>query len=271
MPSSAGRTAPLANDARRLPVPAVALGRWLAEIDDLAELKATLRAVGILAEGVHRAGVPPSIPLNDLLDDYFLARGAGAGDSIRSGIAAALERGTLAAVRAGGEIRILLNDDAGRRYIQQAGLARPSPADIAGGYGDVVASHPPDTSDRDGGRANIFALYEQHIGPYGHNTAEQLRAAEEEYPAQWIEYAFATAVEHNARSWSYVSSILRRLVRDGLPEGNLSNYDNGKPGHNTAPDRRTGYLDYYRRRYGHLPWEPGEGDPADDEPGRNAA
>ena len=212
------------------PCRAVALGRWLVEIDDLAELKATLRAVGILAEGVHRAGVPPSISLNDLLDDYFLvlgrrsrrqhpqrnSRGAGAWN-------------TGGGVRAGGEIRILLNDDAGRRYIQQAGLSRPSPADIAGGGGDVVASRPPDTSDRDGGRANIFALYEQHIGPYGHNTAEQLRAAEEEYPAQWIEYAFATAVEHNARSWSYVSSILRRLVRDGLPEGNLSNYDDGKP------------------------------------------
>ena len=258
MPSSAGRTAPLANDARRLPVPAVALGRWLAEIDDLSELKATLRAIGILAEGVHRAGVPPSISLNDLLDDYFLARGVGAGDSIRSGIAAALGRGTLAAVRAGGEIRILLNDDAGRRYIQQAGLSRPSPADIAGRYGDMVASRPPDTSDRDGGRANIFALYEQHIGPYGHNTAEQLRAAEEEYPAQWIEYAFATAVEHNARSWSYVSSILRRLVRDGLPEGNLSNYDDGKPGINSEANRRAEYLEQYRRLFGRLPWESGE-------------
>ena len=269
MPASAGRTAPLANDARRLPVPAVALGRWLAEIDDLAELKATLRAVGILAEGVHRAGVPPSISLNDLLDDYFLARGVGAGDSIRSGIAAALERGTLAAVRAGGEIRILLNDDAGQRYIQQVGLARPSPADIAGGYGDVVASHPPDTSDRDGGRANIFALYEQHIGPYGHNIAEQLRAAEQEYPARWIEDAFALAAAREITSWKYVWTILRRWRREGRQE--QQRYDNGKPGHNTAPDRRTGYLDYYRRRYGHLPWEPGAGDPADDEPGRNAA
>ena len=269
MPSSAGRTAPLANDARRLPVPAAALGQWLAEIDDLAELKTTLRAVGILAEGVHRAGVPPSISLNDLLDDYFLARGVGAGDSIRSGIAAALGRGTLAAVRAGGEIRILLNDDAGRRYIQQAGLARPSPADIAGGGGDVVASRPPDTNDRDGGRANIFALYEQHIGPYGHNTAEQLRAAEQEYPARWIEDAFALAAAREITSWNYIWTILRRWRREGRQE--QQRYDNGKPGHNTAPDRRTGYLDYYRRRYGHLPWEPGGDDPADDEPGRNAA
>ena len=270
MPSSAGRTAPLANDARRLPVPAVALGRWLAEIDDLAELKATLRAVGILAEGVHRAGAPPSIPLNDLLDDPFLApdpaSGDGCDDAIRAGLDAALRRGTLAAVRAGGEVRIFLNDAAAQLYFERLELAPWSFSDLPL---NPPAFVPPAHAPLPAGRANIFALYERHIGPYGHNIAEQLRAAEQEYPARWIEDAFALAASREITSWKYVWTILRRWRREGRQE--QQRYDNGKPGHNTAPDRRTGYLDYYRRRYGHLPWEPGAGDSADDEPGRNAA
>ena len=245
----------LAGQARRLPVPAAALGPWLADIDDLVELKVTLRAVALLADGVSRRGIPPSLAPETLADDPFLA-GAGIGDDgIRAGLAAALRRGTLAAVRAGGGIRIFLNDDDARRYFERAELTPVVPSDRPANAPDVT---PADTAPTPAGRANIFALYERHIGTFGPQRADELQAAEEEYPAKWIEYAFATAAEHNARSWSYVNSILRRLVRDGLPEGTLPTYDDGKSGIDSETNRRAEYLEQYRRLFGQLPWESGE-------------
>ena len=248
--------------ARRLSVPAAALGPWLADIDDIAELKVTLRVIGLLAEEVIRRDVPPALTLKTLLDDPFLA-GAGIGaDGVRAGLAAALRRETLAAVRAGGEVRIFLNDDNARRYFERAELTPIAPSERAA---NPPALAPPGSAPAAAGRDNIFALYERHIGSYGHNIAEQLRAAEQEYPAQWIEDAFALAADRDIASWNYIWNILRRWHREGRREGlrGQQRYDNGKSGRHTAPDRRTGYLDYYRRRYGRLPWESGDRESGD--------
>ena len=263
MPVAAVKTPALPARAKRLSVPAAALGPWLADIDDIVELKVTLRAVGLLAEGTARRGVPPALTPKTLLDDSFLA-GAGIGaDGIRAGLAAALRRGTLAAVKAGGgDVRIFLNDDDARRYFERAELTPIAPSERAA---NPPALAPAGSAPAGGGRANIFALYEKHIGSYGHNIAEQLRAAEQEYPAQWIEDAFALAADRDIASWNYIWTILRRWHRDGRREGlrGQQRYDNGKSGRDTAPDRRTGYLDYYRRRYGRLPWESGDGESGD--------
>ena len=256
MPVAAVKTPALPARAKRLSVPAAALGPWLADIDDIAELKVTLRAVGLLAEGTARRGVPPALTPKTLLDDSFLA-GAGIGaDGIRAGLAAALRRGTLAAVKAGGgEVRIFLNDDDARRYFERAEL---TPIALSNRPASPPARKPAGSTPAADERANIVKLYEKHIGTFGPHRAEELQVAEEEYPAKWIEYAFATAVEHNARSWSYVNSILRRLVRDGLPEGTLSTYDDGKSGIDSETNRRAEYLEQYRRLFGQLPWESGE-------------
>ena len=254
-----GRMEPLPRNARRIPAPAAALGEWLAEIDDLAELKVALRAVALLGGEPTRRGVPPSLSLDDLLDDGVLSRaGRPGGDSgIRPALGACLARGTLAAARVGGEIRVWLNDEPCRSYFEQAQLSALEPGDVAG---EVIGERPPIA---DGGgipgapaRANIFALYERHIGTFGHGMAEQLRAAEEEYPASWIEEAFEIAIEQGARSWSYVNAILTAWQQQGKSNREHSqSHDDGKPGHDSAPDRRTGYLESYRRRYGRLPWE----------------
>ena len=251
--------AALPNDARRRFVPAALMGEWLAAIDDLAELKVTLRAVGIVSGGVTRKGIPPSVSLDELLDDRFLAQGIASGHpGIVRGLGAALCRGTLVAARRQGQIGIYLNDDAAQRFFSRAELTPLTASEVAAvaGVGNAVADYPPpDAMPPSRRRANIFALYEQHIGGYTHGVAEQLRAAEEEYPAQWIEYAFNTAAERDVRSWYYVIAILRRWAREGPPNWAVDTYDNGKPGNDTAPDDGTEYLESYRRRYGRLPWE----------------
>lgn len=261
-----GRVPPLPKDARRIPVPAVALDQWLAEIDDPGELKVTLRLVGLLAAEPARGAMPSSLSLNDLLDDGVLRRATelGSDDAIRKALAAALSRETLLAAHVGGDVRLLVNDERTREYLAETGSATLTASNIAGAGLDPTpepAANKPMLAKPP--RANIFTLYERHIGTFGHGMAEQLRAAEEEYPASWVEDAFAIANSQNISSWGYVHAILRRWLTEGKPtispaiagRPREQRHDDGKPGHDTTSDRRTGYLESYRRRYGRLPWE----------------
>lgn len=63
---------------------------------------------------------------------------------------------------------------------------------------------------------NIFALYEQNIGPLTPMLAEKLKDAEEDYPPEWVPEAFKIAIENNARNWAYVKAILERWKVDGF-------------------------------------------------------
>ena len=244
---------PLPANARRIPIPAAAVAQWLADIDDIVELKVTLRALALLADEPRRRSVPPSVALDDLLDDPVLAEAqlSGVENHVLNGLAAAVARGTLTAIRDAGAMRVLLHDESCRHYVETAGVTELTAADLTW-QADTNASErlpqPPTTREP---RANIFALYEQHIGPYNHSVAEQLRAAEEEYPAEWVQAALEIAAENDKRHWNYVAAILRRWVKEGR-------HEHGEPGSDTAPYSRTGYLDSYRRRHGRLPWEPGE-------------
>ena len=261
-------TATLPGNARRIPIPAAAVAQWLADIDDIVELKVTLRALALLAEEPRRRSVLPSIALDDLLDDPFLAPGpAGSADgSARPGLAAAIGRGTLIAVRDAGSIRVLLNDENCQKYLETVGVTELDAAVLLGQARSDTSEPLPQPPTTEEPRANIFALYEQHIGPYGHSVAEQLRAAEEEYPADWIADAIAVAAERNARSWRYIDAVLRGWKQErqpgpvvGITEASKdTNHEHGKLGSHSAPDSRTGYLDSYRRRHGRLPWEPRE-------------
>lgn len=246
---------------RRIPVPANALSEWLVEIDDLAELKVTLRAVALLAPEPNRRGVPPSLSLYDLLDDRILQRTAilQSDEAIRQALAGALKHGTLVAARCLGEVRFFLNDDHCRQHLEKMRLTALAPADAVECQTHKMASTVSEPTVKTAPRrANIFTLYEQHIGTFGHGVAEQLKAAEEEYPAAWIEYAFSIAAEHKARSWSYVNTILRRLVREGLPGDKVVAHEHGKFGSDSEADRRAEYMDQYRRLFGSLPWESGD-------------
>ena len=254
-------------NARRITIPAAALGPWLAEIDDADELRVTLRALALLAEGVNRGGAPPSVALQDLTDDKFLAGSIGE-NAVTKGLAAALDRGTLIATLDRGEVRVFLSDNLCYSYFQRKSLEPIAANDLLGRHREINPNRNLPIAQPEQGRVNIFALYEEHIGPYGHSMAEQLKATESEYPPQWIEDAFAAATERKAASWNYIHAILRRWLHEGrysgadltttLP-GNQS-HEYGKLGNDPAPDSRKTNLDDYRERYGRLPWEPDDGD-----------
>ena len=80
--------------------------------------------------------------------------------------------------------------------------------------------------------------------------ADQLREAENTYPWLWINEAFRIAVDQNARSWAYISAILKRWTEEGK--------GSGKSRRHSEKDNRTSHLDEYRKIRGHLPWETGD-------------
>ena len=67
-------------------------------------------------------------------------------------------------------------------------------------------------------RPDIFVLYEQNIGLLTPPIADELRQAEQTYPAGWIEEAFREAVALNKRSWRYIHAILERWRTQGRGE-----------------------------------------------------
>lgn len=71
-------------------------------------------------------------------------------------------------------------------------------------------------------RPNIFALYEQNIGPLTPLLSEELQDAEAAYPESWIEEAVRLAVNNNARNWNYVRAILERWRTEGKKDSGKS-------------------------------------------------
>lgn len=89
--------------------------------------------------------------------------------------------------------------------------------------------------------SNIFVLYEQNIGMITPILSDELKAAIDLYPAQWIEEAFKEAVLLNKRSWRYIARILERWAREGKSSGA------DKQGNKKGSTNK-----YIRGKYGHL-------------------
>jgi hypothetical protein len=68
--------------------------------------------------------------------------------------------------------------------------------------------------------------------------AEELKEAEDTYPAEWIEQAVKEAVSLNIRKWRYIASILERWAAEGK--------DDGKAGPDSKKDK------YFKGKYSHL-------------------
>ena len=204
---------------RVVPVPAPLLGSLLAEIDDMAELKCTLRAIALLS---RKRGHPRFVTLREMQADESLARSIPFGpsgptddgdktaaDLIERALGAAVRRGTLAFAIVGAAASrqpiFGLNSELDRNALEK------------------IAQEPPEWLKRDhepppilpSDRPNAFELYEQNIGMLSPMIADALREAEDMYPEEWIEDAIDEAVKHNKRSWRYVSAILERWEREG--------------------------------------------------------
>ena len=205
---------------RYLPVPAPLLESLLEEIDDLAELKCTLRVIAMLHV---KKGHPRFVTLGELQADRTLTRSLGqdgdsASQSIEQGMAKAVRRGTIAvaSVEESGARQQLftLNTEVNRTTLEKfaEGATQVSPLPVSEPWVE-----PEDTP-------NIFALYEQNVGMLSPMIADELREAEELYPVEWISEAIREAVGLNKRSWRYISRILERWEHEGRGHGKPGRY-----------------------------------------------
>jgi DnaD/phage-associated family protein len=179
-------------------------------IDDLFELKVTLHCLWLIQQ---KQGDVRYITASELMADEVLMRGLqdanlSAKETLMEGLELAVARGTLLQVtaqRADGadENWYFVNGERGRAAVARIERGEWTP----GGDDEPVFLQ--------ARRPNIFVLYEQNIGMLPPLMAEELKDAEREYPADWIEDAFHIALSNNARRWAYVRSILERWAREG--------------------------------------------------------
>ena len=212
---------------RVTPVPDPVFNSLLEEIEDLAELKVTLRLIWLL--GQQRGQVRYVAERDLLTDSTILAALQGMGgnpqEHVQHALALAVTRGTL--LRQSNEDATerfyLLNTDANRRAVarRSEGFAPAVSVPAIPEAGETRAR-------AEAGGSSIYDLYENNIGTIGPLMAQQLAEAEERYPPRWIEEAFSAAIVENKRSWRYIAGILRRWAAEG--RGGMETREETSPG-----------------------------------------
>jgi DNA replication protein len=201
--------------ARLTRIPSSFFSHLLAQINDLAELKAVLYAFWFLdrLEGDIRY-----ITFQDFNADADFMRGLGENEAgmqaLKTGLRLAVEQGIFLAIeRESGRIEsalFFLNTPRGRAAVES--------------YQEEKWTPPADNNRQEirlnQERPNIFRLYEENIGPLTPLISDALREAENLYPYEWIEDAFRLAVENNVRRWRYLESILKSWQEKGRHDSN---------------------------------------------------
>lgn len=212
--------------SRVTPVPNLFITEVMPRIEDVAELKATLRFLHLLA---GKRGYPRFVSGRELV------AGEADPEGLLEGLKAAVKRGVVLALHADSKDAengiYFLNSEADKRAI-----ARIRSGELVIGAVAVEAAAPLAVD-----KPSIYELYERNVGLVTPIIADELREAEGLYPTYWIEDAFREAVELNKRSWRYIVRILERWAREGR---------GGEPGRDPKP--RQSAQDYLKGKYGHV-------------------
>lgn len=180
----------------------------LPRIDDVEELQLTLLVLWRLTQ--QQVEIAPWITEDDLLTDPMVQQTFRT-EHLKTALGRALDR----SVARGVLLRVSLRRADGSeefRYFANSPRGRMAAEALRRGVLPQRA--------RLVERANIYTLYEQNIGPLTALLSEDLREAEETYPANWIEDAVREAVRLNKRNWKYILAILERWTAEGRDEGN---------------------------------------------------
>jgi DnaD/phage-associated family protein len=192
---------------KMIPVPEAFFTRLLPAIDNLEEWKITLYALWALSrrEGGFRCLTRTGLRKDRRLMGALAAGGGDADAQLTDALERAAARGTLIAVQSESpeEKYYFLNTSRGRAGAEALARGEWKPEEGEDPAGMWIE------------RPNLFTLYEQNIGPLTPVMADLLRDAEREYSAEWVGEAIKIAVEHNARSWKYVSAVLERWKKEG--------------------------------------------------------
>jgi DNA replication protein len=222
---------------RFTPLPNLFFSQLIPQIDDLAELKVTLHLFWIL---YGKRGYPKFVTYGELLADRMLMKSMGDGETLRHGLEMAVSRGTIIRLnleRDGRPVELyFLNTEGDRKGCARIERGEIDIAVLPDKEPSLDSPQLPETGEI----SNIFTLYEENVGMITPMIADELKDAEQLYPASWIEDAFREAVSRNKRHWKYIEAILKRWDSEGR--------EHGAPGRDSKEDRDK----YIRGRYGHL-------------------
>jgi DnaD/phage-associated family protein len=138
-----------------------------------------------------------------------------------------------------GRQRIFLNTEPVRRALVRKGIdLSTKPGKPSETWPDTEAARP---------RMDAITSYEQNIAGVTPMVAENIHAALEEHPEDEVLLAIRYAAEANARSWNYISAILRRWASEGRPE-ELDDGRDGTAGRDLQEDRSDQFYEEYLKR-----------------------
>lgn len=189
-----------------IPVPAVFFSELLLRIDSLGELRVLLYAFWSFSQ---QSNEPRFMRFSEMIQDSRLMGAFGSSrdkqeQNLRDELERACVRGTLLNARLDEDTYYFLNSERGK----------------AARNGLMDGKWDPDGEEHVSSlltpaRPNIFALYEENIGPLTPIIADTLKEAEEIYSAEWINEAIKIAVVKNVRNWRYVEAILKDWKEKG--------------------------------------------------------
>ncbi len=202
-------------------VPNLFFSRVMPEISDPAEL--VVSAYFFFAAQLHKRR-PHYVSRDELAADRALVRAlanlvgpsdtaAGSDHEAPDG-PVGLSRGLELAVKRGTLIRALSGEASDGSAGEVYAVNSPSNYRALESLSEVRLQEPLPPAPGEAA-PDIFALYEENIGSITPLIADELKDAEERYPAQWLREAVREAVELNKRSWRYVATILRRWETEG--------------------------------------------------------
>lgn len=190
-------------------IPNLFFSRVMPEISDPAEL--VVSAYFFFAAQLHKRR-PHYVAREELAADRALVRAlaniAGGTDH------EALSRGLDLAVKRGTLIRALSGEVSEASAAEVYAVNSPSNYRALETLSEVRLQEPLPPAPGEAA-PDIFVLYEENIGSITPLIADELKDAEQRYPAEWLREAVREAVELNKRSWRYVASILRRWETEG--------------------------------------------------------
>ena len=210
-----------------VPLPQTFFTSILPGVEDIGELKLTLYLFQLL---YRKRGAPRCVSDRELLADRALRQALrrkgdprAPEERLRAALELSVARGTLlrVRVRVDGEIVswYFFNTDRSRRAVARllrGELAPETLLDLEGRrWTGIMVCGPSGRMLIEVERPTIFLLYEQNVGLLTPLVAEELREAEERYPAEWVEEAFRVAIQQNKRKWSYIRAILKRWETEG--------------------------------------------------------
>lgn len=203
-----------AGKLRTTALPNLFFSEILPHIDHLAELKVTLYSFWAMSQQDRPIRY---LKLTDFMQDAVLMDGLGknpkqAANALLDGLERATARGVLL------HVSIESGDGQTELYFLNSPKGRSAVESIEQGEWRPALGREESPVNLYVERPNIFVLYEQNIGVLTPLIAEELRSAEREYPAKWLEDAVSLAVQNNKRNWRYVQAILRNWQTQGKEE-----------------------------------------------------